>query len=899
MLELFALLPALLVIGIPIWLFVRSVKLNRRVEVLENEIRVLKKHMDDVEVAPIEASVAFEKSEEPEKPLKSEASETVSQPARPDPKPAGVQQKPIEEWRGNPQEFDWFKGINWLVWIGGAALALGGIFIVKYSIDYGFLGPWPRLILSLLLGIGMLSVGEWFRRQPEQAKNLTSWAFLPLAVSSAGLIVIYGALYAGFTYLELYPAFVAIILLALTAFVGMAYSLMLGPILAAVGMLGAYLVPILVSTKTASTELLFIYLFAILMGSMLILRYRSWNWIAAVNLVVSSIWVVLWELSGSHTPVDVFVVEIYLVLTAALFIYYFMKPAVQQHTGFSFFKREGLLSPRTILYATFLMMSIFGLFLAIGYDHQNMAIFLAVAIAPLSVLVARDIPNLKGLPVIAHATILLLLLSWPDTYLRLAFNSYEYGSIATAELSRFTVLCALAALHFVAYGAWCLFKNSTSMLGAAHAVASPVLVFCIAYWKCNQLGTSPEWAAIALTIAGVSAIAATKLSKNLPEGLHNSVIAIFLIGATAGLSLALAVALEKEWLTIALAVQLAATAWVYHKIPVAAFRPLASLLAILVIVRLELDGEVLRFLGRSGDTMDWFFYGFGIPIVCFGFAWFLFKRKKTDYLAMLLESGTILFWITLLALCIRYFAGVESGTEEGRLFNEGSFSFAELSVHVVSLLANAFGLYWLNTKETSPVRVWGWKILGTLGAAQLVIILMLSANPLILFNGGVGSWYVVDWLFVAYLLPAGLFLMFRRIALTEHAQLSFASAVAASILGFLYLNTEIRHLFVGRDIRLGHFSDLEFYTYSVAWLVVGGVSLFCGIWRDNLYVKRAAFILILATVGKVFLFDMSKLDGLLRAISFLGLGASLIGLGFLFQRYGQTKKISQEQNNVE
>ncbi len=492
----------------------------------------------------------------------------------------------------------------------------------------------------------------------------------------------------------------------------------------------------------------------------------------------------------------------------------------------------------------------------------------------------------------------MLLLSWPDTYLRLAFNSYEYGSIASAELSRFTVICALVAFHFVAYGAWCLFKNSSSMLGAAHAVASPVLVFCIAYWKCNQLGTSPEWAAIALTIAGVSAIAATKLSKNLPEGLHNSVIAIFLIGATAGLSLALGVALEKEWLTIALAVQLAATAWVYHKIPVAAFRPLASLLAILVIVRLELDGEVLRFLGQSGETMDWFLYGFGIPIVCFGIAWVLFKRKRPDYLVMLLESGMILFWVTLVALCIRYFAGIEKGVE-GSLFNEASFSFAELSVHVVSLLANAFGLYWLNKKQTSPVRIWGWKILGALGDAQLVFILVLSANPLILLHGGVGSWYGIDWLFVAYLLPAGLLLMFRRIALEEHAQLSFASAVVASILVFLYLNTEIRHLFVGSDIRLGHFSDVEFYTYSVAWLALGGVSLFCGIWRDNLYIKRAAFILILATVGKVFLLDMSKLDGLLRAISFLGLGASLIALGFLFQRYGQTEKTSQDQQNAE
>ncbi len=904
MLELLALLSILFIIGSPIWLFVRSAKANQRLQHLEDEIKHLKDRLnagagagqfaeaskpfaEPAEAAPATPREPPEKAAQVES-VQAEQPAAAPQTGRPDPKPAGVQQKPIEEWRSHHEDFDWFKGVNWLVWIGGAALALGGIFIVKYSIDYGLLGPWARVILGTVLGLGMLGVGEWFRRQPEQGKSLTSWTYLPLSVSTAGLTVIYGALYAGFTYFDLYPAFVAMLLLAVTALLGMAYSLMLGPVMAAIGMLGAYMVPILVSSKTASTELLFMYLFAVLVGSMLILRYRPWNWIAVSNLVVSALWVLLWELSGNNTAVDAFVVEIYLFLSVLLFIYYFMKDAADQSAKIDLFKRTGLLTARSILYAAFVMVSVFALFLAAGHGHQSLAILLAVAIAPLSVLVARDIPGFKGLPVIGHATVLFLLSLWPDTYLRMDLNSYEYGSAASAELWRFAVLCFAAAFHFMAYGAWCLYKKSTSLLGAAHAVAGPVLVFCIAYWKCNQLGTSPEWAAIALTIAGMSAIAATKLSKNLPEGLHNSVIAIFLIGATAGLSLAFAVALEAEWLTIAFAIQLAATAWVYHKIPVSAFRPLASLLAIFVIVRLELDGEVLRFLGRSGETMDWFLYGFGIPILCFGFAWVLFRRKKTDYLVMLLESGTILFWVTLLALSIRYFAGVQSDME-GVLFNWSSFTFAELSVHVVSLLANALGLYWLNNKEASPVRSWGWKILGALGAAQLALVLMMSVNPLIVFNGGVGSWYVIDWLFVAYLVPAGLFLAFRMLAAKEHTQLSFGAAVAASVLGFLYLNTEIRHLFVGRDIRLGHFSDWEFYTYSVAWLVVGGVSLFGGIWRDNLYVKRAAFILILATVGKVFLFDMSKLDGLLRAISFLGLGASLIGLGFLFQRYGQKK----------
>jgi uncharacterized membrane protein len=41
---------------------------------------------------------------------------------------------------------------------------------------------------------------------------------------------------------------------------------------------------------------------------------------------------------------------------------------------------------------------------------------------------------------------------------------------------------------------------------------------------------------------------------------------------------------------------------------------------------------------------------------------------------------------------------------------------------------------------------------------------------------------------------------------------------------------------------------------------------------------------LVLTVLKVFLIDMSNLTGIYRALSFLGLGAVLIGIGWLYQR---------------
>jgi uncharacterized membrane protein len=43
--------------------------------------------------------------------------------------------------------------------------------------------------------------------------------------------------------------------------------------------------------------------------------------------------------------------------------------------------------------------------------------------------------------------------------------------------------------------------------------------------------------------------------------------------------------------------------------------------------------------------------------------------------------------------------------------------------------------------------------------------------------------------------------------------------------------------------------------------------------------------MFMLTAAKVFLFDMSSLGGILRALSFLGLGAALLGIGYLYQRF--------------
>jgi uncharacterized membrane protein len=57
-----------------------------------------------------------------------------------------------------------------------------------------------------------------------------------------------------------------------------------------------------------------------------------------------------------------------------------------------------------------------------------------------------------------------------------------------------------------------------------------------------------------------------------------------------------------------------------------------------------------------------------------------------------------------------------------------------------------------------------------------------------------------------------------------------------------------------------------------------------GLWLRSLPLRIASAAVLVLTVLKVFLIDMSNLTGIYRALSFLGLGAVLIGIGWLYQR---------------
>jgi uncharacterized membrane protein len=202
--------------------------------------------------------------------------------------------------------------------------------------------------------------------------------------------------------------------------------------------------------------------------------------------------------------------------------------------------------------------------------------------------------------------------------------------------------------------------------------------------------------------------------------------------------------------------------------------------------------------------------------------------------------------------------------------------------------AFALAALWLARTRRDAVALWAWRISGALAVALVVVVQVGIANP-VLRRADVGSLPIANGLLLAYALPAAMAVLARRwLADVEpNRNAGLAVGATASLLAFVWVSLEVRHLF-DPGFERGGFdaSGLELYVYSAVWLLFGVALLALGFLRNAAALRHAGMALVCIVVAKVFLVDMAGLQGLLRVFSFLGLGAALVGLGYAYRRFG-------------
>src|ERR1700759_636405 len=214
----------------------------------------------------------------------------VSEPVTAAPEAATVAAPPPPSPAAEPG-FEERIGTRWVVWIGGLTLALGGFFMVRYSIEAGLLGPKVRVALGGLFALALLGAGEWTRRK-ESVSDIAALpiANIPAILTAAGTAVAFATVYAAYALYGFIAPATAFILLGLVALGTLAAALLHGPALAGLGVAAGFVTPLLVSSEHPDFWALYVYLAIVTAAALALARIRLWRWLAITTIAFALLW---------------------------------------------------------------------------------------------------------------------------------------------------------------------------------------------------------------------------------------------------------------------------------------------------------------------------------------------------------------------------------------------------------------------------------------------------------------------------------------------------------------------------------------------------------------------------------------------------------------------------------
>ena len=798
---------------------------------------------------------------------------TEPEPAEPaEPEPLPPEEAAIEAAKAArpPISLEERFGTQWVVWVGGLALALGGFFLVRYSIEQGWFGPAMRVALGALLALTLLAAGEWTRRN-EIHTGITGLpaAYIPGVLTAAGTAIAYADAYAAYALYGFIGPAIAFLLLGAVALATLAAALLHGPALAGLGLVGAYLTPLIVSTEVPSYWGLYLYLAVVTAAAFALARERLWRWLAITAVLFSLAWV----LPGIDEP-SVLAPHIFHLITG------FLLAAAFIVSGFLFGpdadpgRIDGISSGALVAY----LLGAGLLVVASRHDAAALAAFSLLVAA--TVIIAWRAESVAAALPAAAIFVAFVFAQWA-----IGFNVSEFvygpGQVPEFEGYLYGMHLVLGAGFAVLFGAAGFLAQGRSerplppILWSASAVFAPIAILVALYYRIAEFDRSVPFATAALLLAALFAYATELLAKREPRPGSASAAAVFATGAVASLALSLSMAFEKGWLTVALALMVPGIAWIVEKRPFPALRWLAAAMVMLVLARIAWDPRIVGADLGTRPIFNWLLYGYGIPAASFWVAGNLLRRGKDDVPARIVDAAAILFTVLLVSFEIRHYLTGDP--------YESSGSLNEIALFVVVGLALAIGLERMRLRSGSIVHSIGAIAIAGLTLLIIVVGLGVTANPLFSSENVGGP--LINLILLGYGIPAALAAVLALVTRGHRPELYSASAaVVAVALAVGYLSLEVRMLYHGPILSEGLNTDAEQYTYSVVWLTFGVALLATGVLLHSRALRFASAAVVMLTVLKVFFIDMSDLTGIYRALSFIGLGFVLMGIGWFYQR---------------
>ena len=853
------------VAGLGLWLFLMRGEvayLRRRVSDLEESL------CSRIMVEPAPGPVAPSKVA-----VKTASRRTASVMQRDvDPVPATVWEAPKEETAPKPTfknplaglSFEELVGGKLPIWIGGIALVFAGFFLVRYTIEAGLLGPDARSILATLFALILIALSEFGGRLPRIGESFTADPRVAQSLAGAGVATLYGTLYMASEIYGLFGVATAFLLVIVVTAIAFALALRHGPPTALMGLVGGFAAPWVAGMGASNLPTLLLYLAVFIAALFGLAVWRRWLWL----LVLASGGGALWSFAILLTAQgDLAYLGLFILISGAAAVFAL--------------NRFGQTDSKWRDAATFAPMALALVQLAMLLPQMNFSPLAWAFFGALSVLaIAMAWRETR----MAHVMLGALLLSLSPLSGAWAERSADGVTIAAS----FAIM-----LLFAGAGHFALWRGRSPVLvWAAAALGAPVLVWFTAafYWAPDV--SDNVWGVSALTIAAVSAALAWHHHRAAKDVILQrlSVAATVLMALVASPYL-----IAQEWVAVYCAViAMAVAAWalvtgdqVVRRITVA---PLAIAMGWAAIVShgiigafalsLAGDSNVFTLLPDISDSIRTTL----IPAMLLLTMLWTKQFRVGDRTRTILWAFGGVGVIGFIWLIAKQPAAIQSPSDFIRL------GFAERAVFTHSL----FLLAWLALSE-APKRV-EWPALRAIGWALVAVAVfrviwfdLILLNPVLrtqmvgpvpianLATGHIALVAIWLWLLGSFTIEAKQQLALRLMSL------------GGMILTVL---ATVRQVMQGSIMSGGNLSTAENYLYSVGLLALSIAWLVRGMMAGSRLLRMAGLALLTIVTVKVFLIDAAALEGVLRILSFLGLGIALIGIGWAYGRVMGTAKKS-------
>lgn len=227
--------------------------------------------------------------------------------------PAQSIEKPIAAPKKEKTSWEQFIGEQLLSKIGIAIVLIGVGIGAKYAIDHNLIGEGGRVLAGFAVAL-VLGVFAFAFRIKYQSFS---------AVLASGAIgVAYFMTYAAYSFYQLIPSSVAfgglLILVLIAVFLAMYYNM---AIIAHLGLIGAYILPPLVSDGSKHISYYLLYMLIINIGMLIISIVRKWPTIQYPVIIWTSIIFLFWFNTDFNFQADGTIAALYLVAFFALFVF--------------------------------------------------------------------------------------------------------------------------------------------------------------------------------------------------------------------------------------------------------------------------------------------------------------------------------------------------------------------------------------------------------------------------------------------------------------------------------------------------------------------------------------------------------------------------------------------------